>query len=245
MTLTEILPSAQGAQGAQRAPIRVVVVEDESLYRDLLRMALERAGFEVVATFVDPESALRDSAALVPDVALLDIELGSAISGVEVGIRLKRVVPALGVVLLSNHLSPEFVGALPTDVVGGWSCLSKRTVSDVDALRRAIIGAAHGLMVLDAILTRAGSIRANSPLGRLSPRQREIVELIAQGYSNRAVAERLVLTEKSVENHITRICRQVGIDAHDPATHQRVQVALLYADLADTPAYAHGHRLIR
>ena len=245
MTLTEILPSAQGIEGLDREPIRVVVVEDEPLYRDLLRLALERVGFEVVGAFADAESALREAAALVPDVALLDIELGSAISGVEVGIRLRRGVPALGVVLLSNHLSPELVGALPTDVVGGWSYLSKRTVTDVDALRRAITGAADGLVVFDPILTRAGSIRANSPLGRLSPRQREIVELIAQGYSNKAIAEHLVLTEKSVENHITRIYQQVGIDAHDLATHQRVQVALLYTDGMDAAAYAYGHRLLR
>jgi DNA-binding NarL/FixJ family response regulator len=243
MTLTETVASTQVAD--DREPIRVVVVEDEPLYRDLLRLALERVGFDVVGTFADAESAVGEAAELVPDVAVLDIELGSAISGIEVGIRLRRVVPALGVVLLSNHLSPELVGAIPADAVGGWSYLSKRTVSDVDALRRAITGAAHGLVVFDAILTRAGSIRATSPLGRLSPRQREIVELIAQGYSNRAIADRLVLTEKSVENHITRIYQQVGIDAHDPATHQRVQVALLYTDAMDTPAYAYGHRLMR
>ena len=241
-----MLPSTQEAQGAaERDPIRVVVVEDEALYRDLLRLALERVGFEVVGTFADPESALGEAAALVPDVAVLDIELGSAITGVEVGIRLRRVVPALGIVLLSNHLSPNLVAAIPTDVAGGWSYLSKRTVSDLDALRRAITGAAHGLVVFDAILTRAGSIRANSPLGRLSPRQREIVDLIAQGYSNKAIAERLVLTEKSVENHITRIYQQVDIDTHDPVTHPRVQVALLYTDGMDAAAYAYGHRLLR
>jgi DNA-binding NarL/FixJ family response regulator len=245
VSLTEIMPSTRGAQGVVGEPIRVVVVEDEPLYRDLLRMALERVGFEVVGTFANSESALGEAAALVPDVAVLDIELGSAVSGIEVGIRLRRVLPALGVVLLSNHLSPNLVAALPADVAGGWSCLSKRTVSDVDALRRAIVGAAHGLVVLDAILTRAGSIRASSPLGRLSPRQREIVELIAQGYSNKGIAERLVLTERSVENHITRIYQQVGIDAHEPATHQRVQVALLYTDSMDAATYAYGHRLMR
>src|SRR5258706_5394012 len=113
------------------------------------------------------------------------------------------------------------------------------------ALRRSLTGAVLGLVVYDRFLTHAGSIRANSPLGRLSPRQREIVDLIAQGYSNRAIAEHLVLTEKSVENHITRIYQQVGIDAHDPDTHQRVPVALLYTDSMDAAAYAYGHRLLR
>lgn len=212
------------------SPIRLVIVEDEPLYRDLLRASLERAGFIVVGAFGDPASALTGASALAPDVALLDIELGSSVSGVEVGIRLRRLMPGVGIVLLSNNTDPHLVASLPTDVSGGWSYLSKRTVSDVDALSRAITGAAEGLVVFDAALTRASSIRADSPIRRLSPRQREIVELMAQGYSNKAIAQRLVLTEKSVENHLTRIYQQLGIAASDPSTHQRVQVALLYLD---------------
>jgi DNA-binding NarL/FixJ family response regulator len=195
------------------SPIRLVIVEDEPLYRDLLRASLERAGFIVVGAFGDPASALTGAPALVPDVALLDIELGSSVSGVEVGIRLRRLMPGVGIVLLSNNTDPHLVASLPTDVSGGWSYLSKRTVSDVDALSRAITGAAEGLVVFDAALTRASSIRADS-----------------QGYSNKAIAQRLVLTEKSVENHLTRIYQQLGIAASDPSTHQRVQVALLYLD---------------
>jgi DNA-binding NarL/FixJ family response regulator len=222
-----------------RGPIRLVVVEDEPLYRDLLCAWLERAGFVVVGAFAEPVSALRVTPALSPDVALLDIELGSSVSGVEIGIGLRRSMPGLGIVLLSNHTRPQLMGALPVDVAGGWSYLSKRTVSDVDALSRAITGAAEGLVVFDAALTNARVIRAGSLIERLSPRQRQIVALIAQGYSNKAIGERLVLTEKSVENHITRIYQEVGIDAHDPVNHQRVRMALLYLDgSTDAPRYS-------
>ena len=214
----------------RRSQIRLVIVEDEALYRDLLRTSLERAGFVVVGVFADPASAQGGIPVLAPDVALLDIELGSTVNGVEVGIRLRRLMPAMGIVLLSNYPDPRLVAALPTDVAGGWSFLSKRTVRDVDALSRAITGAAEGLVVFDAALIRASSIRVDSPIRRLSRRQREIVELIAQGYSNKAIAQRLVLTEKSVENHQTRIYQQLGISASDPATHQRVQITLLYLD---------------
>ncbi|MEP6660550.1 MAG: response regulator transcription factor [Acidimicrobiales bacterium] len=211
--------------------VRLVIVEDEPLYRDLLRTSLERAGFVVVDAFADPASALALTPSLAPDVVLLDIELGSSsVSGVEVGIRLRRLMPAVGIVLLSNHITPHLVTALPVDVSGGWSFLSKRTVSDVDSLSRAITGAANGLVVYDAALSHASSIRAGSPIRRLTLRQRDIVELMAQGYSNKAIAQRLVVTDKSVENHLTRIYQQLGIGANDPATHQRVQVALLYLD---------------
>lgn len=196
-------------------------------------MALERAGFAVVGAFADAESVLVNAHELAPAVALLDIELGAGISGVEAGIQLRRLMPSIGIVLLSNYTSPELVAALPADVAGGWSYLSKRTVGNVDALSRAIIGAADGLVVFDVALMGSGSLRADSPLRRLSARQCEIVGLMAQGYSNRAIAQRLTLTEKSVENHITRIYQQVHIDAHDPATHQRVEIALLYVDGVD------------
>jgi DNA-binding NarL/FixJ family response regulator len=222
-----------------RGPIRLVVVEDEPLYRDLLCAWLERAGFVVVGVFADPESALRVAPALLPDVALLDIELGSSLSGVELGIGLRRSMPELGIVLLSNHARPQLLAVLPADVAGGWSYLSKRTVSNLGALNRAITGAAEGLVVFDAALTDVSVIKAGSVIGRLSPRQCQIVALIAQGYSNRAIAERLVLTEKSVENHITRIYQIVGIDALDPVNHQRVRMALLYmASTTDAPRYS-------
>ena len=211
-------------------PIRLIIVEDEPLYRDLLRNALERANFEVLGAFGDARSALNEAPSLKPDVALLDIQLGPGITGVEVGIGLRRMLPSVGIVLLSNNTDPQIIGALPDDVSGGWSYLLKRTVSDVDALGRAINGAAQGLVMFDAALTRARGVRNDSPIKSLSARQREIVELIAQGYTNAAIARSLVLSEKSVENHLTRIYQQLGIAAGDRATHQRVRVALLYLE---------------
>ena len=175
----------------------------------------------VVGVFADPVAALLVTPALSADVALLDIELGSSVSGVEVGIGLRRSLPRLGIVLLSNYTRPQLLAALPADVAGGWSYLSKRTVSDVDALSRAIRGAAEGLVVFDAALTASSVIRAGSPIERLSSLSARLSRSSAQGYSNRAIGERLVLTEKSVENHITRIYQEVGIDAHDPVNHQR------------------------
>ena len=220
----------EGAGFGRRKPIRLVVVEDEPLFRDLLCGWLERAGFVVVGVFADPVAALLVTPALSADVALLDIELGSSVSGVEVGIGLRRSLPRLGIVLLSNYTRPQLLAALPADVAGGWSYLSKRTVSDVDALSRAIRGAAEGLVVFDAALTASSVIRAGSPIERLSPASARLSRSFAQGYSNRAIGERLVLTEKSVENHITRIYQEVGIDAHDPVNHQHVRMALLYLE---------------
>src|SRR5690348_1959883 len=102
--------------------VKVVLVEDEPLYRDLLRIALtQKPDIEVLGAFSDGDSALAGIPALQPQVAILDIDLRSSMNGVQLGILLRRQMPDLGVVLLSNHGDPEFVASLPGEVLAGWS----------------------------------------------------------------------------------------------------------------------------
>lgn len=208
---------------------RVVLVEDEPLYRDLLRTVLGRQpAIEVVGAFPDARTMLAEETLVRPDVALLDIELPGGIDGIELGLRLGEARPGIGIVLLSNHVDPRFISALPAEAAAGWSYLLKSSVSDVDALGRAINGAAAGNVTVDPRVVAALRPRAASRIARLSPRQREVLELLAQGLTNSAIAERMVLTDKSVENAITRLYQELDIDRLDPRIQPRVQAVLLY-----------------
>ncbi len=215
--------------------IAVVIVEDEDLYRDLLRIVLaQQPRLEVRGVFRDAATALAAVPALEPRVALLDIELPGSMNGVQLARQLRRHLPALGIVLLSNHRDLQFVSALSQEGVTGWSYLLKKSVSDAAALVRAIEGAAAGFIVLDPQLvtdTRGGTARTRvgtALRSRLTPRQQEILALIAQGYSNAAIAQRLHLAEKSVQNQINLLYQQLGIDSQDPTLHPRVQAVLAY-----------------
>ena len=216
-----------GDRGA--APVRVVLVEDEDLYRDLLRGSLEQeAGLAVVGSFGDAASTLAAAPALRPDVALLDVELRGGPDGIHVGLELRQRLPGLGIVVLSNHADPRFAAALSRGRVGGWSYLLKSTIRERTAIVRAIQGAARGEVVLDPQVVAARRPRDGSPLARLSPRQREILQLVAQGLTNAAIAARLVLAEKSIENQLTIIYEHLGIGGRDSAAHARVQAVLAY-----------------
>ncbi len=209
--------------------IKLVIVEDESLYRDLLRVALsQHPNFHVVGAYGDGVAALEAMRHLDTDVAILDIDLRSALNGVQLGLLLRQRWPTLGIVLLSNHGDPQFLSSLPSEVLTGWSYLLKKSVSDVHALQRAIEGATVGLVVLDPQLAGSMRPRPGGALSRLTPRQQEILALIAQGFSNAAIAEQLTLAEKSVENQINLLYQQLGIDRGRNALHPRVKAVLTY-----------------
>jgi DNA-binding NarL/FixJ family response regulator/DNA-binding XRE family transcriptional regulator len=209
--------------------LRVMLVEDEDLYRDLLQAALrQQPGLDVVGAFGDAPTALESGPSLRPDVAVLDIELPGGLNGIHLGLALRRSLPRVGIVLLSNHADLRFVAALHRQPVTGWSYLLKQSVRDVAALRRAVEGAADGDVVLDPRLVAGIHPRSGGPLERLTPRQQEVLGLVAQGLSNAAIAQQLVLSEKSVENLLTGIYEACSIDRRTRGVHARVQAVLLY-----------------
>jgi DNA-binding NarL/FixJ family response regulator len=206
-----------------------MLVEDEDLYRDLLRTALgQQPGLNVVGAFRDAPTALATGPSLRPDAAVLDIQLAGGLDGIHLGLALRRILPSLGIVLLSNHADLRFVAALHRRPVTGWSYLLKQSVRDVATLRRAVEGAADGEVVLDPRLVAGMRPRAGGHLERLTPRQRDVLALVAQGLTNAAIAQQLVLAEKSVENQLTDIYRALGIDRRQQAAHARVKAVLLY-----------------
>ncbi len=217
----------------ERRRLRLAIVEDESLYLDLLATVLGlEAGLEIVGTYADAEAALREIPRLRPDVALLDIELGGTVNGAQLGLLLREKLPALGIVLLSNVHAPRLLGSIPSAQVSGWSYLLKRSVRDAGILRRAIDGAAHGLVTLDPTLVAGRQAREDGRVSALTERQREILERVAEGLTNEAIAERLGIAVKTVENQLVLTYQELGVDRERDPVHPRVKAVLIY--LAET-----------
>lgn len=209
--------------------LRVMIVEDEGLMRDMLCLALTHQGhFEVVGDFADGPTALQAARKLQPQVALLDIELGGGMNGIQLGRLLREQQPELGIVLLTHHRDPAFLLAVPEHDIAGWSYLLKQSVNDLAALARAVLGAAAGLVVLDPDMVRHTRSKPESFVSRLTPRQTEILHLMVQGYSNSEIARQLSLSRKTVENQINVLYQAAGIDHRDGKLHPRVKLVLTY-----------------
>lgn len=215
--------------------VRLVVVEDDDLYRNLLTVCLSRRPtLSVIASFADSDEALAQAARHRPDAAILDIDLPGTMDGIQLGLALRKQLPQMGVVLLSNHALPRLLSLVSPESLAGWSYLLKKSVSDVDALARAITGSVAGLVTLDSSLVAGMRPRHDGHLADLTRRQREVLDLIAQGFTNAAIADALVLTEKSVEKHVSSLYDALEIDRGDSAVSPRVEAVLRY--LKQTPA---------
>ena len=207
---------------------RVMIVEDEGLYRDLLKSSLgQYPEFDVVGCVADGESAIQLAREQQANVALMDIELGSDLNGIEVGRHIKSENPDTGIVLLSSHKDRGYIDAIPLDEASGWSYITKQSVTDLSVLVRAIEGSAAGLNVMDPGIVRDLRARPSTLLESLSARQLDILALIAEGYSNTGIAKKLFLREKSVENYINTLYQQLQISRKDPI-HPRVKATLIF-----------------
>ena len=218
-------------------PIKVVLAEDSYLVREGVRRLLEHEpDIDLVAVCEDYDSLLEAIAGTEPDVLLTDIRMPptGTDEGVRAAERLRRLRPDAGVVLLSQYADPAYALAFLEGGTEGRAYLLKERVSDLDQLLAAIREVAGGGSVIDPkvveALVAARSRNAQSPLARLTPREREVLALLAEGRSNAAVADGLVLSERAVEKHINSIFAKLGLpEARD--AHRRVKAVLLF--LAD------------
>lgn len=218
-------------------PIKVVLAEDSYLVREGVRRLLEsEPDIDLVGVCEDYDSLLEAIAGAEPDVLLTDIRMPptGTDEGVRAAERLRQLRPGAGVVLLSQYADPAYALAFLEGGTEGRAYLLKERVADLDQLLAAIREVARGGSVIDPkvveALVAARSRNAQSPLGRLTPREREVLALLAEGRSNAAVADGLVLSERAVEKHINSIFAKLGLpEARD--AHRRVKAVLLF--LAD------------
>ena len=214
--------------------IRLVLAEDHYLVREGVRRLLElRPEFEVVAVCSDLGSLLAAVEAERPDVVVTDIRMppDGTDEGIQAAERLRETNPEVGVVVLSQYANPKYVLALLEGGSGRRAYLLKDRISDVDQLAGAIHAVAEGGSVIDSkvvdALVAETARDEESPLGQLTPRERDVLREMAEGKNNAAIAEALVLTERSVQKVIHSIFLKLGL-TWEPAVHKRVKAVILY-----------------
>jgi len=212
------------------ATTRVLIVEDEALFRDMLSRTLAaEPGLEVVGVATEGEEAVRLAAELIPDAVIMDIALPGGMDGIDAALQIKAQRKEIGIVILSVHKDRRYVSSLPLSESPGWAYLLKQTVPDLSSVLRAIQGSVDGLVVLDPAVVETLQPRRGSAAARLTPRHRQVLELIAQGYNNTAIAHQLSLTEKSVETYINSIYQVLQIPGGE-GVHARVKATLVYLE---------------
>jgi DNA-binding NarL/FixJ family response regulator len=210
--------------------MRVVVGEDTVLLREGIVRLLTEAGLEVVAQAGDADDLLRKTRAHKPDVAVVDIRMppGNADDGLQAAKLIRAELPETGVLVLSQYADEHYAMQLLADGADGVGYLLKDRVGDVEAFVDGVRRVAAGGSALDPeVVARMVGRKRDDPLESLTPREREVLELMAQGLSNKAICEQLFLSERAVERHITGVLSKLGI----PATgheHRRVLAVLAY-----------------
>ncbi|HEX6583653.1 MAG TPA: response regulator transcription factor [Thermoleophilaceae bacterium] len=211
--------------------MRVVVGEDSVLMREGIVRVLGDAGFEVVAQAGDADELIRKVSAHRPDVAVVDIRMPPTETddGLRAAIEIRRSLPGTGVIVLSQYLEESYALDLVADSAEGTGYLLKDRVGDVEGFADSVRRVAEGGSALDAevVVQMLDRRRRNDWLRGLTERDREVLELMAEGRSNQAIAQRLVVTERAVEKHVTSIFDKLGL-MPAPDDHRRVLAVLAF-----------------
>jgi DNA-binding NarL/FixJ family response regulator len=226
-----IAPTASDPGGVG-PPIRVTIGEDSVLVREGLVRLLRENGFEVVGTAGEPAGVLAAIEADRPDVVILDIRMPP--THTDEGLRLAAAIrtregPRIGVLLLSQYVEAAYAYQLIESEAAGVGYLLKDRLSDVTELADAIRRVARGGSAMDPSLVAQllRRRRERNPLSELTDREREVLGLMAEGRSNQAIADRLVITLKTVETHVASIFSKLGLEPQ-PDGHRRVLAVLTY-----------------
>ena len=209
--------------------MRLVIADDELLLRDGLARLLEDAGFEIAGQAGDFDDLMLKVRSYTPDVAIVDIRMPP--TNTDEGLRAAQEIRAkhadTGVLVLSQYVETEYAMELLADSAEGVGYLLKDRVSDVDEFVDAVRRVGEGGSALDpSIVTQlVGRRRRDDPLDALTPREREVLELMAEGKSNKGIADKLVVTERAVEKHVTNIFGKLRLTASSD-DHRRVLAVL-------------------
>ena len=211
--------------------MRVVLADDSVLLRAGVARLLEDAGMEIVGQAGDAEDLLRKVNAHKPDVAIVDVRMPPTHTdeGLRAAAEIRERFPGVGVLVLSQYVEEAYALELFSDGAEGLGYLLKDRVADIDRFVDAVRRVGEGGSALDpeVVGRLLGRRRREDPLEALSPREREVLGLMAEGRSNHAIAEELVVTERAVEKHVTSIFSKLRLEP-GAETHRRVLAVLAY-----------------
>ena len=210
--------------------MRVVVGEDETLLRRGLVLVLQQAGFDVVGQAPDADALIRSVTELAPDLVVTDIRMPPTHTdeGVRAALTIRSTLPSIGIVVLSQHVQRQYAVELLHGGAAGLGYLLKQRISDVDTFGQDLRRVAAGGTVLDpevVAMMVARSGHQGRGIERLTARQRQVLELMAEGCSNAAIAQRLTMSEKVVVQHASRIYDELELHISG-SEHRRVLAVL-------------------
>jgi DNA-binding NarL/FixJ family response regulator len=210
---------------------RVVVADDSVLLREGVVRLLEEWGFDVVAQAGDADDLLRKVGAHKPDVAVVDIRMppSNTDDGLRAALQIRERQPDTGVLVLSQYVEEGYALELVGDSAGGVGYLLKDRVADVERFIDSVKRVAEGGSALDpeVVSQLVGRARRDDPIEQLTPRESEVLALMAEGRSNHAIAEQMIVTERAVEKHVTSIFGKLGLPPA-PEDHRRVLAVLAF-----------------
>jgi DNA-binding NarL/FixJ family response regulator len=211
--------------------VRVAIAEDSVLLREGIARLLGDAGFEVVAQCETGDDLLRKTDSHAPDVAIVDIRLPPSHNdeGLRAALEIRERHPSMGVLVLSQYVELGLAMRLLADSADGTGYLLKDRISDVGEFVAAVKRVAAGGSAVDPIIvsTLLSRRRSDDPLARLTPREREVLELMATGSSNQGIADALVITLRAVEKYVSSIFGKLGLPSTGSES-RRVLAVLLY-----------------
>ncbi len=211
--------------------VRVVIAEDSAILRDGLAQLLTERGFAVVRAVADPVALEQAVAADPPDVAVVDIRMPPTFTdeGLRTAIGLRREHPQVGILVFSQYVETRYAAELLAGGAAGIGYLLKDRVADVSDFTEALVRVASGGTALDpeVVTQLLGASRHTDALARLTVREREVLELMAQGRTNSAIAASLVVSEGAVEKHVANIFNKLDLPATS-SDHRRILAVLRY-----------------
>jgi DNA-binding NarL/FixJ family response regulator len=213
--------------------VRVVVADDSTLLREGVVRLLEESALEVVGQAGDAEDLLRKVRAHKPDVAVVDVRMPPTHTdeGLRAAREIRTELPEVGVLVLSQYVEVAYARELLAESAEGVGYLLKDRVADIEALTDAVrrVGAGGSALDPEVVSQMLGRRRTDDPLDELTPREREVLGLMAEGRSNAAIAAELVVTERAVEKHVTGIFSKLNLP-NSSEDHRRVLAVLRFLD---------------
>lgn len=217
--------------GSPRDELRVVIAEDSVLLREGMVRLLTEAGIDVVGQAGDAEDLLRKVRAHKPDVAVIDVRMPptKTTEGIEAALTIRNELPDVGLLVLSQDVEQKYAVKLFANDSAGIGYLLKDRVQNVEDFVEALWRVSKGGTPLDPKIVAHlfGRDHATDPVAALTGRERDVLALMAEGQTNRAISDRLFISIRSVEQHVTRVFHKLELDA-SPKDHRRVLAVLAY-----------------